>query len=157
MALIAAADPGGSTVLVSDIEFASNVFPWAAQPARRKVVEAPVEGLVGRIDGTIDVVAIGLVQSATGQVSDLAEVTPRLCGGRTRDHRRHAGRGLAAGGRPTDRRLRGRHVQVADDAAWCDVRLPVAALQASSSPAIRLERSGRRPYYGLGARLFEEA
>ena len=75
MALIAAALPGGSTVLVSDIEFASNVFPWAAQAARGvQVVEAPVEGLAGRIDGTIDVVAIGLVQSATGQVSDLAEL-----------------------------------------------------------------------------------
>jgi selenocysteine lyase/cysteine desulfurase len=76
LALIAAAIPDGSTVLVTDIEFASNVFPWAAQAHRGvKVVAAPVDDLVGRIDETIDVVAVGVVQSATGQVSDLAAVS----------------------------------------------------------------------------------
>ncbi|MDZ5620142.1 aminotransferase class V-fold PLP-dependent enzyme [Nocardioides sp. HM23] len=76
MALIAASIPDGSTVLVTDIEFASNVFPWAAHADRGvTVVAAPVERLVDRIADGIDVVAIGLVQSATGQVSDLAAVS----------------------------------------------------------------------------------
>ncbi|PWN05033.1 aminotransferase [Nocardioides silvaticus] len=76
LALIAAAIPDGSTVLVPDIEFASNVFPWTAQAHRGvQVVTAPVDRLVERIDDTVDVVAVGLVQSATGEVSDLAALS----------------------------------------------------------------------------------
>ena len=76
LALVAAAIPDGSTVLVTDVEFASNVFPWAAQAHRGvKVVAAPVDDLIDRIDDTVDVVAVGLVQSATGQVSDLGAIS----------------------------------------------------------------------------------
>lgn len=74
--LIAAAIPDGSTVLVTDVEFASNVFPWAAHAHRGvKVIGAPVDDLISRIDDTVDVVAVGLVQSATGQVSDLRAIS----------------------------------------------------------------------------------
>ena len=160
LSLIADAIPSGSTVLVSDIEFASNVFPWAAQADRGvQVVGAPVEGLVERIDDDVDVVAVGLVQSATGQVSDLAAVSVAA---------RAAGALViidatqAAGWLPLDARLT--DACVADTYKW--LMTPRGATFGYLSPQlqelVRPLQSGWSAavddrYYGLQARLFEDA
>jgi selenocysteine lyase/cysteine desulfurase len=160
MALIAAAIPDGSTVLVTDIEFASNVFPWVAHAHRGvKVVAAPVERLVERIGEGVDVVAIGLVQSATGQVSDLTAVSAAA---------RAAGALViidatqAVGWLPVDARLA--DAFVADSYKW--LMTPRGATFGYLSPQLqdlmRPFQSGWSAavddlYYGLEARLFQEA
>ena len=160
MALIAAAIPDGSTVLVTDIEFASNVFPWSAHAHRGvEVVAAPVERLVERIDDGVDVVAIGLVQSATGQVSDLAAVSAAA---------RAAGALViidatqAVGWLPVDARLT--DACVADTYKW--LMTPRGAtfgyLSQQLQELVHPGQSGWSAavddrYYGLEARLFEDA
>lgn len=160
LALIAAAIPDGSTVLVTDIEFASNVFPWTAQAHRGvKVVAAPVDQVVDRIDDSVDVVAIGLVQSATGQVSDLAAVSAAA---------RAAGALViidatqAVGWLPVDAQLS--DAFVADTYKW--LMTPRGATFGYLSPQLQElvhpAQSGWSAavddrYYGLDARLFEEA
>jgi selenocysteine lyase/cysteine desulfurase len=75
MAPVAAAIPDGATVLVPDIEFTSNVFPWAVHADRKvSVVTAPVDAFVAAIRPGVDVVAVSAVQSATGDVADLAAI-----------------------------------------------------------------------------------
>ncbi|HZO65517.1 MAG TPA: aminotransferase class V-fold PLP-dependent enzyme [Kribbellaceae bacterium] len=75
VALVAAAVPDGATVLIPDIEFTSNVFPWAVHADRGvKVVTAPVEKFAEAIVPGVDVVAFSAVQSATGEVTDVAAV-----------------------------------------------------------------------------------
>lgn len=75
LAPVAAAVPDGGTVLVPDIEFTSNVFPWAVHADRGvTVVTAPVDRFVDRIGPGIDVVAVSAVQSATGEVADLPAI-----------------------------------------------------------------------------------
>ncbi len=160
LALVAAAIPDGSTVLVSDIEFASNVFPWAAQADRGvRVVSAPVAQLVDRIDDDVNVVAIGLVQSATGQVSDLAAVSAAA---------RAAGALViidatqAVGWLPVDARLT--DACVSDTYKWLmtprgatfgylspQLQEMVRPLQAGWSSAV----DGK--YYGLQAQQFDDA
>lgn len=160
LSLIAAAIPDGSTVLVSDVEFASNVFPWAAHAHRGvEVVAAPVDDVIGRIDETVDVVAIGLVQSATGQVSDLAAISAAA---------RAAGALVvidatqAVGWLPVDARLS--DALVADTYKW--LMAPRGATFGYLSPRlqelVRPLQSGWSAavddqYYGLGARLPQEA
>jgi len=76
LAPVAAALPDGSTVLVPDIEFTSNVFPWAVHADRGVTVRtAPLEGYLDAIRPGVDVVAFALVQSANGKVADLAAIT----------------------------------------------------------------------------------
>lgn len=73
--LIAAALPDGARVLVPDIEFTSNVFPWLVHAGRGvEVVTVPVAGLVDAIDERTTAVAYSVVQSATGEVTDMAAV-----------------------------------------------------------------------------------
>lgn len=75
LAPIAAAVPDGATVLVPEVEFTSNVFPWAVHAARGVVVRtAPVGKLAGSIDPDVDVVSFSLVQSATGEIADLPAI-----------------------------------------------------------------------------------
>lgn len=75
LAPVAAAVPDGATVLVPDIEFTSNVFPWAVHADRGVIVRtAPVEKFAEHVDESVDVVAFSLVQSATGQVADYAAI-----------------------------------------------------------------------------------
>jgi selenocysteine lyase/cysteine desulfurase len=69
LAPIVAALPTGTRVLVPDIEFTSNLFPWLAAPGVEVRTAAP-DGLADRVDAGIDVVAFSLVQSATGAVAD---------------------------------------------------------------------------------------
>ncbi|MEU0091559.1 aminotransferase class V-fold PLP-dependent enzyme [Kribbella sp. NPDC006257] len=75
MAPIADSLPDGSTVLVDDIEFTSNVFPWKVHEDRGiHVVSASTDELISAIRPGIDLVAVSAVQSATGTVLDLAAV-----------------------------------------------------------------------------------
>jgi selenocysteine lyase/cysteine desulfurase len=75
LAPVAAAVPDGGTVLLPEIEFTSNVFPWAVHGDRGVTVRtAPVAKLADHIDDTVDVVAFGLVQSANGEIVDYPAV-----------------------------------------------------------------------------------
>jgi selenocysteine lyase/cysteine desulfurase len=76
--LVAAALPDNARVLVPDIEFTSNVFPYLVHAGRGvEVVTAPVDGLVDAIDERITAVAYSVVQSATGEITDMAAVAER--------------------------------------------------------------------------------
>ena len=76
LAPVAAAVPDGSRVLVPDVEFTSNVFPWAVHADRGvTVVTAPADRLADAVGRDIDVVAFSAVQSATGEVADLAAIS----------------------------------------------------------------------------------
>ncbi len=74
--LVAEALPDGATVLAPEIEFTSNLFPWLVQADRGVDVHTvPPDQLAGRIDERTTVVAFSLVQSATGEVADLAAIS----------------------------------------------------------------------------------
>lgn len=76
--LVAGSLPPGSRVLAPTVEFTSNLFPYLVQADRGVVVDTvPLAELVDRIDETVDVVALSAVQSSTGEVTDLDEVSRR--------------------------------------------------------------------------------
>ena len=69
--LLAASLPDGARVLVAESEFTSVTWPFAAQAGRGVTVdEVPLERIGERAPG-YDVVAVSVVQSADGRVSDL--------------------------------------------------------------------------------------
>ncbi len=71
LAPAAVAVPDGTRVLVPDVEFTSNVFPWAVHADRGVTVRAvPANRLVDSIGPDVDIVAYSAVQSATGEVAD---------------------------------------------------------------------------------------
>lgn len=71
LAPVAASLPPGTRVVVPDIEFTSNVFPWMVQEPRGiEVVTVPCDKLAGAVDERTDVVAYSLVQSADGSIAD---------------------------------------------------------------------------------------
>jgi selenocysteine lyase/cysteine desulfurase len=75
IAPIAAALPRGARVLVDEVEFTSNVFPWKVHADRDiEVVTALSDGLLEAIRPGIDLVAVSAVQSSNGSVLDLASV-----------------------------------------------------------------------------------
>jgi selenocysteine lyase/cysteine desulfurase len=75
LAVVASSLPEGTTVLVDDVEFTSNVFPWQVHADRGvRVVAAPTDELVAAIRPGIDVVAVSAVQSAAGTILDLPSV-----------------------------------------------------------------------------------
>jgi selenocysteine lyase/cysteine desulfurase len=75
IAPIAAALPDGARVLVDEIEFTSNVYPWMVHADRGvEVTAASTDKFVEAIQPGIDLVAVSAVQSATGTVLDLAQV-----------------------------------------------------------------------------------
>ncbi|MGQ5263790.1 aminotransferase class V-fold PLP-dependent enzyme [Micromonospora sp. ZYX-F-536] len=75
LAPVAAALPAGTTVLVPEIEFTSNLFPWLAQEERGVTVRTvPADGLADAIDADTDLVAFSLVQSADGSVAAYDEI-----------------------------------------------------------------------------------
>ncbi|MFI5927975.1 aminotransferase class V-fold PLP-dependent enzyme [Micromonospora sp. NPDC051543] len=75
LAPVAASLPAGATVVVPDIEFTSNLFPWLVQQERGITVRTvPVDGLVDAIDADTDVVAFSLVQSSDGAVAAYDEI-----------------------------------------------------------------------------------
>ncbi|SCL33534.1 Selenocysteine lyase/Cysteine desulfurase [Micromonospora nigra] len=75
LAPVAASLPAGATVVVPEVEFTSNLFPWLAQEPRGvRVRTVPLAGLVDAIDADTDLVAFSLVQSADGAVAAYDEV-----------------------------------------------------------------------------------
>ncbi|MEU7609993.1 aminotransferase class V-fold PLP-dependent enzyme [Micromonospora sp. NPDC049204] len=75
LAPVAAALPAGATVVVPEVEFTSNLFPWLVQEERGvKVRTVSLAGLVDAIDSDTDVVAFSLVQSADGAVAAYDEI-----------------------------------------------------------------------------------
>ncbi|MCO1598546.1 aminotransferase class V-fold PLP-dependent enzyme [Micromonospora sp. RHAY321] len=75
LAPVAAALPAGTTVLVPEVEFTSNLFPWLVQEERGVTVRTvPADGLADAIDADTDLVAFSLVQSADGSVAAYDEI-----------------------------------------------------------------------------------
>ncbi|MEV4756736.1 aminotransferase class V-fold PLP-dependent enzyme [Micromonospora sp. NPDC049559] len=75
LAPVAAAVPEGASVLVPEVEFTSNLFPWLAQAGRGvRVRTVAVDALAGAVDAGTDVVAFSLVQSADGGVARYDEI-----------------------------------------------------------------------------------
>jgi selenocysteine lyase/cysteine desulfurase len=73
LAPVAAALRPGSRVLLPDVEFTSNVFPWLAR-GDLSVRAVPVGKLADEVRPQTDVVAFSLVQSADGTVADYAAI-----------------------------------------------------------------------------------
>lgn len=70
LAPVAAALPDGATVLVPEVEFTSNVYPWAVHEDRGVTVRtAPLDGYLEAVVPGVDVVAFALVQSSNGAVA----------------------------------------------------------------------------------------
>lgn len=75
VAVVAAAVPDGSTVLVPEGEFTSVSFPFLTQEARGiRVREVPLAQLAEHVDGTTGLVALSAVQSSDGSVAALDAV-----------------------------------------------------------------------------------
>ncbi len=73
--LVASALPDGARVLVPAHEFGSNIFPYQMHADRGVVVDTVADGeLLDRIDDSVDLVAVSVVQSATGEVADLEKL-----------------------------------------------------------------------------------
>lgn len=76
LAPIATALPDGSRILMPDIEFTSDVFPFAVQADRGiDIRTAPADQLATAIGPDTDVVVYSAVQSATGEVADIPAIT----------------------------------------------------------------------------------
>ncbi|MFJ8580742.1 aminotransferase class V-fold PLP-dependent enzyme [Micromonospora sp. NPDC093277] len=75
LAPVAAGLPPGATVVVPEVEFTSNLFPWLVQQERGVRVRAvPLDGLVDAIDTNTDLVAFSLVQSSDGTVAPYEKI-----------------------------------------------------------------------------------
>jgi selenocysteine lyase/cysteine desulfurase len=74
LAPVAAAVADGARVVVPEIEFTSNLFPWLVHGDRLSVVTVPTGRLAETVAAGCDVVAFSLVQSATGEVADYAGI-----------------------------------------------------------------------------------
>jgi selenocysteine lyase/cysteine desulfurase len=73
--MIAASLPDGARVVAPDVDFTSVLFPFLVQADRGvELRTVPVAELPGAIDGRTGLVAFSAVQSATGEVADLAAV-----------------------------------------------------------------------------------
>ena len=76
--LVAASMPAGARVVVPEVEFGSNIFPYQMHEERGVVVDrVRLDELMDRVDESVDVVAVSVVQSASGEVTDLAELGKR--------------------------------------------------------------------------------
>jgi selenocysteine lyase/cysteine desulfurase len=75
MGVVAAALPDQARLVVPEVEFTSNLFPWLVQAERGvEVVTVPLDRLVESIKPGTTAVALSLVQSSTGEVAPLDEV-----------------------------------------------------------------------------------
>lgn len=73
--LVAASLPDGARVVVPEIEFTSNLFPWLVHADRGvEVATVPVDRIADAVDQGTTAVALSAVQSATGEVADLDTV-----------------------------------------------------------------------------------
>jgi selenocysteine lyase/cysteine desulfurase len=70
LAPVAAGVADGARVVVPEIEFTSNVFPWMVHGDRLDVRTVSAGRLAETVAAGCDVVAFSLVQSATGEVAD---------------------------------------------------------------------------------------
>ncbi|HEY8545070.1 MAG TPA: aminotransferase class V-fold PLP-dependent enzyme, partial [Acidimicrobiales bacterium] len=67
--LVAAAVPAGTRVLVPEGEFTSVLWPFLSRPDL-DVRMVPLDGFVAAIDDSVDLVAVAVVQSADGALTD---------------------------------------------------------------------------------------
>jgi selenocysteine lyase/cysteine desulfurase len=74
IAPVATAVADGSRVVVPEIEFTSNLFPWLVHSDRLTVVTVPVDRLVETVAAGCDVVAFSLVQSSTGEIAAYEQI-----------------------------------------------------------------------------------
>ena len=74
IAPVATAVADGALVVVPEIEFTSNLFPWLVHSDRLKVATVPTDRLVETVAAGCDVVAFSLVQSATGEIAGYERV-----------------------------------------------------------------------------------
>lgn len=75
LAPVGAALPAGGTVLVPEVEFTSNLFPWQVHAERGvRIRTVPLDDLVDAIDADTDLVAFSLVQSADGTLARYDDV-----------------------------------------------------------------------------------
>jgi selenocysteine lyase/cysteine desulfurase len=72
LAPVAASLPAGANVVVPDIEFTSNLFPWLVQDLRVRTV--PADELADAIDSRTAAVAFSVVQSATGEIAPVDDI-----------------------------------------------------------------------------------
>lgn len=73
--LVASGLPDDARVVVPEVEFTSNLFPWLVQADRGvEVVMVPTDRLVDEVRPGTTVVAFSAVQSATGEVMPFADV-----------------------------------------------------------------------------------
>jgi selenocysteine lyase/cysteine desulfurase len=72
LAPVAASLPAGAHVVVPDIEFTSNLFPWLVQDLH--VETLPPHEVAAAIDARTAAVAFSIVQSATGQVAPVEDI-----------------------------------------------------------------------------------
>ncbi|MEU8301891.1 aminotransferase class V-fold PLP-dependent enzyme [Micromonospora sp. NPDC048909] len=162
LAPVAAALPAGSTVVVPEVEFTSNLFPWLAQAERGvQVRTVPLTGLVDAIDADTDLVAFSLVQSADGALAAYDEI---VAASRAHGALVAVDATQACGWLPFDGGL----ADVVAVAAYKWVMGPRGAALAYLAPTLR-ERlrpdaagwyAGRDPhasYYGPPLRLAEDA
>lgn len=71
--LVATALPPGSTVLAADDEFTSLLWPFLARAGRTgdiAVRTVPLDRIFDAVDHTVDLVAVSVVQSADGAITD---------------------------------------------------------------------------------------
>ncbi|RIV37821.1 aminotransferase class V-fold PLP-dependent enzyme [Micromonospora radicis] len=75
LAPVAAALPAGARVVVPEVEFTSNLFPWLVQQERGvQVRTVPLAELADSVEAGTDLVAFSLVQSADGTVAAYDEI-----------------------------------------------------------------------------------
>ena len=75
LAPVAAALPAGAQVVVPEIEFTSNLFPWLVHADRGVTVDTvPLEKLADAIGAGTTLVAFSLVQSATGEIAPVDDI-----------------------------------------------------------------------------------
>jgi selenocysteine lyase/cysteine desulfurase len=72
LAPVATSLPAGAGVVVPDIEFTSNLFPWLVQDLRVRTV--PLDRVADAIDGRTAAVAFSVVQSATGEIAPVEDI-----------------------------------------------------------------------------------
>ncbi|MGH8893498.1 MAG: aminotransferase class V-fold PLP-dependent enzyme [Actinomycetes bacterium] len=75
LGVVAASLPAGARVVVPDVEFTSNLFPWMVHADRGvEVVTVPPGRLADSVTRGTTAVAFSLVQSSSGEVADLDAV-----------------------------------------------------------------------------------
>jgi selenocysteine lyase/cysteine desulfurase len=72
--LVAASLPDGARVVSAEPEFISLLWPFLVQQRGIEVECVPVAGVADAVDERTDVVAVSVVQSATGELADLDAV-----------------------------------------------------------------------------------